>query len=648
MRHRYKMLLLLGTLLLSQFVMAEEETKRPEKALSKAEAFIIKLQEQGILTKEQAWDMLQDARRERAQLESETEVVVDEVLLRKSVDALDVKARALEKKLKRRGLVPDDEKLVLDPQPPKTEDQILREQAADGSVKVSYVPQFIRDEIRQKVREDLRDDVEDIVTETAKQERWGVPGALPDWIARISVSGDVRARAEAEFYGDDNLSNSDMLYLNYQEINDLGGVSYGIPNYTQNEDIVHNSENERSRLRVRARLKFAMDLNPNWKAGIRLVTGRVDNPVSTNLTLGDYGSKSQLLLDQAYVDYGHRNGDGFHDFGFTAGMFANPFHSSNLVWDEDLSFSGLAARYRYDLSGGADNSIVGDGHFLYASAGAFQIEEFANDQDDKWFSGIQLGYFVHFNNDDKLNVSLARYRFYHTAGRLNPEGSRIYDYTIPQYMQKGNTLFNIMNPVDPADRSLLFGLASDFELYNLTLSYDYAGLDPLHIRATLDMVKNVGYDEDKIRRRVGGELGEQDRVYPYGELIEDSGGNIITVGSVADEKTSGAQLFIDIGAPEIRHAGDWIFTFGYKYIEADAVIDAFTDSDFHLGGTDAQGWYLKATVGLGEHISLRGSYYSTDEVDGYPGIYRRQGEVLAEDSVPFDIDLLQIDLMAEF
>ena len=52
-----------------------------------------------------------------------------------------------------------------------------------------------------------------------------------------------------------------------------------------------------------------------------------------------------------------------------------------------------------------------------------------------------------------------------------------------------------------------------------------------------------------------------------------------------------------MGYPEIKNRWDWRVYGYYKYLEADAVIDAFTDPDFHFGGTNARGWDSEATSG---------------------------------------------------
>jgi len=78
--------------------------------------------------------------------------------------------------------------------------------------------------------------------------------------------------------------------------------------------------------------------------------------------------------------------------------------------------------------------------------------------------------------------------------------------------------------------------------------------------------------------------------------------------------------------------GAWRAFVGYRYVEADAVLDAFTDSDFHLGGTDAKGYFLGADYGFTPRVFGRLRYLSANEIDG----------------APLGIDVLQLDLNAQF
>jgi hypothetical protein len=70
----------------------------------------------------------------------------------------------------------------------------------------------------------------------------------------------------------------------------------------------------------------------------------------------------------------------------------------------------------------------------------------------------------------------------------------------------------------------------------------------------------------------------------------------------------------------------------YRSLEGDAVMDAFNDPDFHVGGTNAKGYTIGAKYGLGPGVWVRLRWMSADEIDG----------------PPLSIDVLQLDLNAKF
>jgi hypothetical protein len=78
----------------------------------------------------------------------------------------------------------------------------------------------------------------------------------------------------------------------------------------------------------------------------------------------------------------------------------------------------------------------------------------------------------------------------------------------------------------------------------------------------------------------------------------------------------------------------WSWTAGieYRYLESDAVVDAFTDPDFGLGGTNLQGYIATASLGLVERVTLSLLWSSANSIAG----------------PRFQVDELLIDVMARF
>jgi hypothetical protein len=479
--------------------------------------------------------------------------------------------------------------------------------ADDGTVvRVPYVPQFVRDEIRDQVRVELREDVTRDVLAQAQQERWGIPDALPEWTQRIKISGDLRLRAQDDLFSTDNPPFG-TAFVDFNDVNANGGFGGAFL----------NTDEDRLRGRVRARLGIDGKVTNNLKAGLRVSTGNSDDPVSTNQTLGDSFNKSEIVLDRAYLQYDGTNSDNYPYLTLWGGRMPSPWLSTDLVWDDDLSFEGAAGTYRMNLAGSGSLMDMDErDRSLFVTLGGFFLDENEFSSDDKMLFGGQVGGEWLFEDQSTFKVGFAYYDYQNVTGRRNSLDSTLLDYTAPEFVQKGNSMFEISNDTGSFGRR--FGLAPDFGLVNLTANYDLAKFAPIHYIVSADYVQNVGYDAEDIRSRLEG-----------GSMFVDSS---LFTADPSDEQNEGYQLKLTVGWPSTLVARNWQAFLAYRYLERDAVLDAFTDSDFHLGGTNAKGWLLGGSYGLTENTYLTARYMSGDEIDG----------------PPLGIDVLQLDLNAKF
>ncbi len=466
-----------------------------------------------------------------------------------------------------------------------------------GVVRIPYVPDFVREEIRQQVRAELHEDVVADVMAQAKNERWGMPDALPDWTRRFKFKGDFRLRYQRDSFSPDN---HPLGYFDWQKINSSGGLDKA------GEEAYLNTTEDVNRLRIRMRLGIDATITNNFKAGLRLATGNPDDPVSTNQTLGQYGQGYGISIDQAYLKYDYFNLDGYPSMTLWGGRIPNPWFSTDLVYDEDLNFEGLASQFRFGLDGG-DDLFEQDERMrsLFLTLGVFPLQQ-SSRYTDKWIVGGQFGTDLKFEDQSRFKIALAYYDYKNVQAVPNTLGSRENDWSAPEWIQKGNTVARISNDVgETAATTRLVGLASDFNILNLTGQYDYAGFAPIHVIVTADYAKNLGFDKQEVSNLNGSEI---------------------------DEQTTAYRAKFTLGWPIVSKFGDWQTFLGWRYIERDAVLDAFTDSDFHLGGTDAKGWVVGGKYGLTENTWLRARWLSTDEISG----------------PLLGIDILQIDLNAKF
>lgn len=482
------------------------------------------------------------------------------------------------------------------------------------TIRVAYVPEFVKEEIRQEVIAGLTDNVVKEVKADAKKEQWGVPAALPEWLRNIKISGDMRLRAQDDFFGSDNSQNA---YLDYLNINQDGGV---LAAQTKNQAYL-NTTKDRLRLRERFRLAIDAKITDGLTAGLRLSTTNQFSPVSSNQTLGNTAETYQVAIDRAFLQYDFIDGKNNDWFSLYGGRIANPWMSTEMVYSPDLSFEGFAGTFRWRMKQtdpvvknyqpAQANSRFGlqmgpqTPDSLFLTLGAFPIQEVNFSTGDKWLFGGQLGADWLVHNDSRLKVAAAYYDYKNIRARANARDSFANDWTAPQFTQKGNTRVPInsndgFNSRCTDSQSLqgqgcLFGLASDFKIFNATLMYDFADFAPIHALVSLDYAKNLGYDAKRIEREFPGYLGADNKA-----------------------RTDAAQIRLDVGDQEIRRFKDWSAIVAYRYMQRDAVLDAFTDTIFHQGGTDAKGWMIGGNYGLAKNTWLMFRWFNTESIDGPP------------------------------
>ncbi|MDQ0668921.1 putative porin [Pseudomonas sp. W2I6] len=486
-------------------------------------------------------------------------------------------------------------------------------EAAPGDVRVQYVPAAVRDQIRDQVKAE--------VMATAKQENWAQPNTFPEWVSRISFDGDIRLRDESRYFSGNN-SNE---IVDYAKLNDSGPYDVNKNTNTKLPPLLNTREDRENLFRLRARLGMKAVISPEWTAGIRLGTGNDNNPVSTTQTLGGGFGKKDIWLDQGYLTWKTTD-----YMTLTAGRFANPFYSTDMMYSGDLNFDGVAAIFNHKL-----NSDWG----LFGTLGAFPVEYspdtattngFDKDEsENKWLFGGQIGADWKINRSNSLKGSMAYYHFGDIQGeRSSPcspwagQPACDTDGTRLAFMQKGNSVFLLRditpNPATPGltPQPQFVGLASKFNVLDLNLAWDSELPEDLKLRSQTNFIHNLAYDKGEMLKRSEGQI--VNNLNSDGQF--ESGGNALLV-----QFTLGSAL-------EMRKKGDWNVLAGYKYIQPDALPDGFNDSSFHLGGTNAKGYFIGANYGLDKNIYASARWLSASEVYG----------------APFEVDVMQLELNTRF
>lgn len=485
--------------------------------------------------------------------------------------------------------------------------------AAPGDVRVQYVPAAVRDQIRDQVKAE--------VMATAKQENWAAPNTFPDWASRISFDGDIRLRDESRYYSDNN-SNE---IVDFAKLNNNGPYDVNPNSSTSLPPLLNTREDRTNQFRIRARLGMKAVISPEWTAGIRIGTGSDNNPVSTTQSLGGGFAKKDIWLDQGYLNWKPTD-----ELTLTGGRFANPFMSTDMLYSNDLNFDGVAAIFDHKLN--RDWGVFG-------TVGAFPVD-YTNDttssngfdkeeSDNKWLYGAQVGAKWAINSNNRLKGALAYYRFDDIQGeRSSPcepwagAPGCDSDGTRAAFMQKGNSVFLLRditpNPLNPSTtpQPQFVGLASEFNLLDLNVVWDADLPQDFKLRSQGNYIHNLSYDEGDMRKRSAGQI--VNNLDSNGQI--ESGANAWMV-----QFTLGSAL-------ELKKQGDWNMFAGYKYIQPDALPDGFNDSSFHVGGTNAKGYFIGGNYGLAKNVYATGRWLSTEAVYG----------------APFDIDVLQLEINTRF
>ncbi len=496
-----------------------------------------------------------------------------------------------------------------------------------GTRHVTYVPEIVKRQLREEIKQE--------VMTKAQKENWASPGAYPEWAQRIRFSGDVRARYQGSFFP---TGNDQFDAMNFNAINT--GSPYDISAANSVNWPTYNATEKRNQFRLRARLGMEADIYNGFSAGLRIATGENGSPVSTNQTLGASGgnfSKYALWLDRGFLKY-----QGWGDnLNVSIGRFDNPFWSpTDLAWYKDLGFDGVAVQAKYELF---------DGFTPFAVAGAFPIfntdanagtnlllpdPKFASH--DKWLFGGQVGMASRFSPESSVRFAVAYYDFTNVQGQISSlcpvqSSSDVCDtdLTRPSFAQKGNTYMALRSIIGTDANNFgsgpglfqFFGLASGYRPIVASGQVDLGDFHPVHVVLDGEYIQNTAFNRnamiDLSRQRL---LWNNTAGTPDGSIGLYNGGNKGWLGRIT------------VGNKEIKHLWDWNVHAGYKYLESDATIDAFVDSDFGLGGTNLQGYFLGGNVGLSENVWASLRWMSANNIAG----------------VPYAVDVLQVDLNAKF
>jgi hypothetical protein len=363
------------------------------------------------------------------------------------------------------------------------------------------------------------------VNKAVEKKEFKVPDSMK-WVEKVKISGDLRYR--------------------YEGIDAQSGGEW--------DDRV-------DRNRIRARLGISAKVNDEVDLGFRLASGSAD-PVSTNQTLESSFSSKTIWLDWAYFDWHPADKKGFSLIG---GKMPTPFYrvgSNQLIWDDDLSPEGIAAKYEMSIN----ESLK-----AYLNGGGFWVEERdGSDTVDSSLWGAQAYLKNKFDNDTYLLGGMGYYEY----GNIEGEGDI---YTT----WKGGTTRKWFG-------NTFAGATADSGVF----AYDF------------DIIEGFG------------EYGFNFADYPvvvYGNYAHNT--------AAPSGKSDG--WLVGCTFNKLKDPGSWRLGYDYRDIDSDAVVGQFNDSDFVGGGTDGKGHRFNVAYQLAKNFETGLTYFLNERKDDDKNDYRR-------------------------
>jgi hypothetical protein len=502
----------------------------------------------------------------------------------------------------------------------------------DDTMRVGYVPESVKEQMRDEIKAD--------VMQQARDEHWAAPDSTPEWIQRYHVAADIRLRYEGQTFPDGN-DNSGVFH-NFNAINTGLPFDTGVSSVAQNPPTFDVDQN-RNRFRLRARIGADVDVGSGFSAGMRVATGSDNSPVTENQTFGASNSaqggdfsKYSIWLDRAFLKY-QIGGTPDEDFSLTVGRMDNPFFATSMIWADDLGFDGIVAKGKYKVADGVTPFLTAGAFAVYNTDfnfGTFQPAKFHSE--DKYLYAVQGGTDWKISHDFDFKVAGTVYDFENIQGKVSgPVDPQFQsdveptDDSRPSFAQNGNTYIALRNITPGPDNAggtinqwQYYGLATPFREVAATAQLDYSGFDPYHVILVGEFVKNMAFDRNAIETNGPPQL--------QGPVNNNSGGG---TGTFQGGDT-GYDIRLTVGHPTLAKLWDWNVNLTYRYVETDAVVDGFTDSDFggNLTGTNLQGYIIGGNLALTSRVWTSLRWMSAQSIAG----------------PPYSNDLIQVDINAKF
>jgi hypothetical protein len=358
----------------------------------------------------------------------------------------------------------------------------------------------------------------------------------------------------------------------------------------RNEDFFREGDPDRNRDRFRLRFGATIKPTDEITAQFRLASGNASDPISNNQTFTDDFTFKSINIAEAFIRLTPAKSIGLDRPWLTlmGGKFYNPMYvppSPNmLVFDKDLTPEGFFESLKLvDLKEGPVRG-------LSLNLGQWIFQENSKTGEAAIYGFQGLGNFA--IGPAQWNVAVADYKY-------NDPSSIAVD-------RNKNTALSVTNFVTLSDGTVVGGLPVDPTKFGPKKDGKDANGKTITITKYNSEFNDVNVGTDLL-------IPTGIKRFPlrlFGDYVKNTDAN--------NGDDQGYQGGVTIG--NSKDPGDFAFTYAYQRLETDAVVSAFSDSDFgHDGGTNTKAHILQAGYILTKNLSLLSTAWIDKPIDNVSG-----------------------------
>lgn len=365
---------------------------------------------------------------------------------------------------------------------------------------------------------------------------------------------------------------------------------------------------DRNRARFRVRWGLEQKFGDEWKAGFRIASGGgTTDATSTNQSFDNEFGLKDVFIDTAYALYtptSHWKGviPSVQDVEIGVGKVENPYSrdkwNTSIIWDGDVTPEGIYEKVDFRLMENKDSEAYWDLNTLFGQW--FVDEDSNNSPGDQEMQSYGVGTTYQWAKNHKTSLKFTYYDWNEYADFLKRGPSSL-----------GNNFGGNDRTVDA------FRIANIYADVNFDAPTMLFGTQPITVFG--DYAVNTGVEDDP-------------------NFSED-----LPNGPRNGEDTA---FSVGFSLGKAKDPGTWSAGYEYLYIEPNAVVGNFAESDLGLGFANNKGHKLSYKYMLHKAIELNFTAWITERVNKTLMTYGAADNRIAGD----DDQILrtQLDLVYKF